>query len=1002
VKPVRLELRGFTSFREPTTVDFTGRRLFVITGPTGAGKSSLLDAMMWALYGQAPRVGRAMKDFLSQGEREMSVLLEFTVRGQSYRVARRHPAANSTRLERRVVDQWVPMADRAPEVTRQVEAILGMDFATFTRAIVLPQGQFDSFLRGDTKDRRNILSQLIGLGVYEEAARIARSRATASKAQAETLRTQLEQLQFATPEVITALNQQLTTLRAEEQQLATQRTALMELRELATDERDLRQAAEQARIAAAEAATTIETSRTAVSSARIAATTASEQVATLQREQAALAYDRQAHDQLKSQVAVLDQRDEAQLALTEAVAEIERTTQALAAATTEQEQAAAARDSAAAGATTASEAASQAAQSLALIAGVAAATRAMLEGQLREAEEQQQVSTAAARDLEQQARDLDVLQKDVLAAVDESNRATAAFDRASAATHEAESSAKATAAARDEATRAVEIARASLDRARTQDAAAHIRATLKPGDACPVCGETITVIADHAAPDLEAAERALREAEALLSTATSEAERAAVTLASARTRAEEAATTVASLNARLDALQLQVEASGAAGENIATLVQDRIARARAENEQATAKATEVVTLRDSIQELRDVLARIPDAITPTEAATDARTTPAEVRAAIDSHRVAAEASAKATQAAENAIRGTTDAEREVANARQALERAQQSKTQAETRLARLGGAELDASALRTALAQADALLQWVDAVASSLQQAQTQHAAAQARLEAAEASLARDEQQHQRLIEAAASTLAAAEAARTRFEAAWRNTVPNAPGASMRALKEVMEVHEADRIRVATTIERAQGDLARAEEQRDQSARIRIEVQQHQATADLAGAVAQELRGDRFVAYLLHESMQLLAVDASERLTQFSNGRYELIANEDEFMVVDHLNGDEQRPVRTLSGGETFLASLALALALSEHLPEISGTGGAVSLDSLFLDEGFGALDAEALDLAVQGLETLAEGSRMIGVISHVEELSERFLDRIRVEKGINGSTVVA
>jgi DNA repair protein SbcC/Rad50 len=67
-----------------------------------------------------------------------------------------------------------------------------------------------------------------------------------------------------------------------------------------------------------------------------------------------------------------------------------------------------------------------------------------------------------------------------------------------------------------------------------------------------------------------------------------------------------------------------------------------------------------------------------------------------------------------------------------------------------------------------------------------------------------------------------------------------------------------------------------------------------------------------------------------------------------------------------------------------------------------VSLESLFLDEGFGALDAESLDLAVQGLETLAEGTRMVGVISHVEELAERMPDRIRVEKGSHGSTVVA
>ncbi|MEX2372936.1 MAG: AAA family ATPase, partial [Dehalococcoidia bacterium] len=90
MRPVRLELRGFTSFREPAVVEFEGRGLFVITGQTGAGKSSLLDAMMWALYGYVPRVGKSVKELISQGEREMSVLFEFTVRDRAYRVARRH------------------------------------------------------------------------------------------------------------------------------------------------------------------------------------------------------------------------------------------------------------------------------------------------------------------------------------------------------------------------------------------------------------------------------------------------------------------------------------------------------------------------------------------------------------------------------------------------------------------------------------------------------------------------------------------------------------------------------------------------------------------------------------------------------------------------------------------------------------------------------------------------------------------------------------------------
>jgi len=120
------------------------------------------------------------------------------------------------------------------------------------------------------------------------------------------------------------------------------------------------------------------------------------------------------------------------------------------------------------------------------------------------------------------------------------------------------------------------------------------------------------------------------------------------------------------------------------------------------------------------------------------------------------------------------------------------------------------------------------------------------------------------------------------------------------------------------------------------------------------------------------------------------------------ISSSGHIVIVDQFNGDEQRSVRTLSGGETFLASLALALALSERLPELAGTGAAVSLESLFLDEGFGALDSESLDLAVQGLETLAGGQRMIGVISHVPELAERLPDRIEVVPGVHGSAVAS
>ena len=104
--------------------------------------------------------------------------------------------------------------------------------------------------------------------------------------------------------------------------------------------------------------------------------------------------------------------------------------------------------------------------------------------------------------------------------------------------------------------------------------------------------------------------------------------------------------------------------------------------------------------------------------------------------------------------------------------------------------------------------------------------------------------------------------------------------------------------------------------------------------------------------------------------------------------------MVDHWNADEVRSVKTLSGGESFLASLALALALAERLASFSVEGKAQQrLESLFLDEGFGSLDRETLDVVVQGIEALHGGQRMVGVVTHIPELAERMPARVEVAK---------
>lgn len=139
---------------------------------------------------------------------------------------------------------------------------------------------------------------------------------------------------------------------------------------------------------------------------------------------------------------------------------------------------------------------------------------------------------------------------------------------------------------------------------------------------------------------------------------------------------------------------------------------------------------------------------------------------------------------------------------------------------------------------------------------------------------------------------------------------------------------------------------------------------------------------------------------------ANVRLMTMSSGQYELKRQEQsenrkekaglDLNVIDHYNGTE-RSVKTLSGGESFQASLSLALGLSD---EIQASAGGIRLDSMFVDEGFGSLDEEALSQAVKALSSLADGHRMVGIISHVAELKERIENKIIVTKQCSGKGV--
>src|SRR5919108_3671800 len=165
MRPVRLELKGFTAYREPQVLGFERLDLFAITGPTGSGKSSLLDAMTYALFGRVARVGVQASHLIAQGLPRMSVLFEFDVDGARYRVGRsigRRAASSTVRLERWRDSQWASFgegADRVRDANRLITELIGLDYAAFTRSVLLPQGQFAEFLVGDPGERRDILTE---------------------------------------------------------------------------------------------------------------------------------------------------------------------------------------------------------------------------------------------------------------------------------------------------------------------------------------------------------------------------------------------------------------------------------------------------------------------------------------------------------------------------------------------------------------------------------------------------------------------------------------------------------------------------------------------------------------------------------------------------------------------------------------------------------------------------------------------------------------------------
>ena len=187
-------------------------------------------------------------------------------------------------------------------------------------------------------------------------------------------------------------------------------------------------------------------------------------------------------------------------------------------------------------------------------------------------------------------------------------------------------------------------------------------------------------------------------------------------------------------------------------------------------------------------------------------------------------------------------------------------------------------------------------------------------------------------------------------------------------------------------------------DIKSVEEAREETERVAAERDTTITQRDVAKKLTSELAANKFKKWIFDEVFAALVAGANLRLTALTSGQYELTVTNNDFEVIDRFAADHRRGVKSLSGGETFLVSLAMAVALADEVA--AAAGHRVALDSLFLDEGFGTLDNESLEVVGRVIADLGEGGKMVGIVTHVEELAAQMPVRYEVRRVGNAARV--
>ncbi len=1083
MRPQKLSLKNFMPFRvtgdQVHEVDFSQLDLFSITGPMASGKSALIDAMVWCLYGRTARYGVDSKGVISTGEQTCEVALDFTLGLRWFRAVRRTGKITDSGLSEREGEEWIQDVSGSARLTNRIEELLGLDFDSFTKTVILPQGRYAEFLTSEPKKRRELLAKILELGVYSRVADQAKLVADREKTRAETLRETLAQY--------AGLSQEHIALQKDELSKLSQRIELVSQQEQRL--RDVAQHVDQIaglRSRVTELQTEVQSRTQEKNLAQKKADEATAQVASLANELAkigqkreALGYDAARHEvvtravaHLKEWVVARKEAEQKNAEQTRVREEVEALAQQITEHTQQVEQA---RSQYQAHTATFEQLVAEAGDVTALTEklGVAKRWKELQQEQRQLAsriEDLRQAHTATQHRLdnlkrqdvscEQTVRELkdklegakederqkhqliaeaERLGRELQEAAEAEERVRAELEAARTTLTQAEHTAQQVRQTLVQAEAQEQAARTALEDNQRRHEAAHLRTTLHIGDTCPVCQATVSEI-----PAAQEAGEDLKELQAQM-------ERTARAAQQKRTEAQAANTTVATRRAGLDAaeqglkererlrqevqdqfgprflgyasppealraIQTQREELDAKRKEIEAQVvfaEQEKARLSGQREAAQQEAAKLAEAQRGVTERLEADTRELDALGREIAAFLA--TNGDPERSVAQRRTTVMRAEQQMKEAEQALRqlesacsslNTTQVQKDgdlkllAVEYEGALHRAEREAQAVRAGLGLAEGAVLpqteDVESELNALADKQArhadLLQREEKVRTGREQAERQAAESRADLQARTQML----EESQKKQDQASDTLAE-EREKLRGLIEQHNLTD--AGEDGEQIKPQLEAVRGQMMSLQEHRGRLEAEHAEAERRWQEKEQEEEKLHAAQSEERLASDL-RKLLGSEFTDFLSRGAIEALMRDASAHLQRLTHGRYVFdIAYRGRaitLQIVDHEDQRRARPTHSLSGGETFLASLAIALALSQGFRTVAtGRAAQTSTECLILDEGFGTLDREGVQMVTETLQELrGEEGRMVGIITHVEEVAAAMPMRIEVRKG--------